>query len=97
MKTILTRIGRPIRRRLSLKVLIGGPLGAFAWSLSGAGVIAVLIWGIQTITIPLLIIKTTAWWLWGVGFLRQFNLRKHVMVAAERARTNGDRNTQGGS
>ncbi len=92
MKTILTRIGRAIRRRLSLKVLVGGPVGAFAWSLSGAGAIAVLIWGIKTIAIPLLIIKTTAWWLWGVGFLRQFNLRKQETIAAERAKANGDRN-----
>ncbi len=93
MKTILTRSGRAIRRRLSLKILVGGPVGAFAWSLSGAGAIAVLIWGIKTIAIPLLIIKTTTWWLWVVGFLRQFNLRKRAMDAAERAKANGDRNT----
>lgn len=82
-----------MRRKLSFKVLIGGPLGAFAWSLSGAGAIAVLIWGIKTIALPLLIIKTTTWWLWGIGFLRQFSLRKQVMDSAERAKANGDRNT----
>lgn len=93
MKTRLTSIGRAIRRKLSLRLLIGGPLGVFAWGLSGAGTIAVLIWGIKTVAIPLLILKTTTWWLWGVGFVRQFNLRKQTIHASKRAKINGDRST----
>ncbi|MCX8048905.1 MAG: hypothetical protein N3A55_04495 [Methylohalobius sp.] len=91
MKTKLIKIGRALRQRLSLKVLVGGPLGAFAWSLWGAGALAVLIWGLKTVAIPLLILKTTSWGLWGAGVLRQFNLRRQTMDADERD-ANGDQN-----
>ncbi len=92
MKTILTRFGRALRRKLSLKVLIGGPLGAFAWSVGGAGAIAVLIWGIKTVAIPLLILKTTSWGLWGAGVLHQLTLHRQVRRAAG-SKANEDQNT----
>lgn len=92
MKTILTKIGRAIRRRLSLKALIGGRIGAVAWGLSSAGAVAVLIWGIKTVAIPMLMLKTASWGLWGAGVLRQFQLRKTALDQTDRE-TNGDRNT----
>ncbi|MFN3918714.1 MAG: hypothetical protein ACK4JF_00305 [Methylohalobius sp.] len=92
MKTILIRLGRALRRKLSLKVLIGGPLGAFAWSVGGAGAIAVLIWGIKTVAIPLLVLKTTSWGLWGAGVLHQLTCRCRVRQAAK-SNANEDQNT----
>ncbi|GAB6067418.1 hypothetical protein JCM13664_07360 [Methylothermus subterraneus] len=76
IKTIATRIGRAVWRLG--KVVIGGPLGALAWSLGGAGVVAVLIWGFKTVAMPLLILKTTSWGLWGASVLRQFSGRRRA-------------------
>lgn len=54
-----------------LKVVIGGPLGALAWSLSGASALAVFIWGLQTVALPLLMLKTASWGIWGIGVFRE--------------------------
>jgi hypothetical protein len=53
-----------------IKVAIGGPLGVLAWSLSGAGAMAVVIWGLKTVALPLLMLKTASWSIWGFGVLR---------------------------
>ncbi len=81
-------IYRAIRRRLSLKVIVGGSAGVFAWSLSGAGVVAVAIWGLKTIAIPLLMLKTASWGIWGAGVLRQSHLRKQALDAEDKAAAN---------
>lgn len=54
-----------------LKVIIGGPLGVLAWGLSGAGAMAVIIWGLKTVALPLLMLKTASWSIWGFGVLRE--------------------------
>ncbi|BCX82821.1 hypothetical protein MIT9_P2409 [Methylomarinovum caldicuralii] len=76
MKERLRGYWRALRKRLSLKVLIGGPAGICAWSLSGAGALAVVIWGLKTIALPLLMIKTVSWGIWGAGVLHQSQQRK---------------------
>ncbi|BCX88720.1 hypothetical protein MIN45_P1089 [Methylomarinovum tepidoasis] len=82
MKERLRRYWRALRKRLSLKVLIGGPAGIFAWSLSGAGALAVVIWGLKTIALPLLMIKTASWGIWGAGVLHQSQRRKKRLEEA---------------
>ncbi|HEB78730.1 MAG TPA: hypothetical protein ENI90_09420 [Methylothermaceae bacterium] len=87
----LKKIVSAVRKRLSLRVLIGGPAGLFAWGLSGAGALAVLIWGLKTIAWPLLMIKTASWGIWSAGVLRESQLRKKAIEAAEHAARDGDR------
>lgn len=60
----------------ALRVAVGGPLGLVAWSLSGAGAMAVVVWGIQAVAIPLLMIKTASWGIWGWGVFRESKARK---------------------
>ncbi len=76
MKERLRRYWQALRRHLSLRVLIGGPAGIFAWSLSGAGALAVVIWGLKTIALPLLMIKTASWGIWGAGVLHESRRRR---------------------
>ncbi len=85
MKHTIITTYRAVRRRLSLKVIVGGSAGIFAWSLSGAGVIAVAIWGLKTIAIPLLMLKTASWGIWGAGVLRESHLRKQTLDAQDGA------------
>ena len=54
-----------------LRVAIGGPLGVLAWSISGASAMAVVMWGLKTVAIPLLMLKTASWGIWGFGVLRE--------------------------
>jgi hypothetical protein len=67
----------PVKQKLYrwLKILIGGPLGVLAWSVSGASAVAVLIWGIKTVAIPLLMLKTASWGIWGLGVIKESNRR----------------------
>lgn len=58
------------------RVAVGGPLGLVAWSLSGAGAMAVVVWGIKAVAIPLLMIKTASWGIWGFGVFRESRTRK---------------------
>jgi hypothetical protein len=57
------------------RVIVGGTWGLAAWSLSGAGAVAVVIWGIKAVAIPLLMIKTASWGIWGLGVLRESKVR----------------------
>lgn len=54
-----------------LRVIIGGPLGLLAWSISGASAVAVILWGLSTVALPLLMLKTASWGIWGFGVLRE--------------------------
>jgi hypothetical protein len=69
MKDTLPKLKRAVR------VLVGGSWGLVAWSLSGAGVIAVVLWGIETVAIPLLMLKTASWGIWGLGVFRESKMR----------------------
>jgi len=64
-------------RRL-LRVAIGGPWGVFAWSLSGASALAVVLWGLKAVAIPLLMIKTASWGIWGLGVIRESKARTPI-------------------
>ncbi|MGX2041309.1 hypothetical protein ACWJKU_14420 [Methylocaldum sp. MU1018] len=61
-------------RRL-LRVVIGGRWGVFAWSLSGASALAVVLWGLNAVAIPLLMLKTASWGIWGMGVIRESKAR----------------------
>ncbi len=58
------------------RVIVGGTWGVVAWCLSGVGAVAVVIWGIKAVAIPLLMIKTASWGIWGLGVLRESKIRK---------------------
>lgn len=68
---------KPITKKLLgwLKVIVGGPLGLLAWSVSGASAVAVLIWGLKTVAIPLLMLKTASWGIWGFGVMKESKAR----------------------
>jgi hypothetical protein len=55
----------------ALRVIIGGPLGVLAWAVSGASAVAVVLWGIKAVAIPLLMLKTASWGIWGFGVFRE--------------------------
>jgi hypothetical protein len=57
--------------KLPLRTLLGGPLGCLAWSISSASAIAIAIWGLEAVALPLLMLKTASWGIWGVGIARQ--------------------------
>lgn len=59
-----------------LKVIIGGPLGVLAWSLSGASAAAIVLWGIKTVALPLLMLKTASWGIWGFGVMKESKARR---------------------
>jgi hypothetical protein len=37
---------------------------------------AVVLWGIKAVAIPLLMVKTASWGIWGLGVFRESRLRK---------------------
>jgi len=53
------------------RVIVGGPMGIFAWSISGASAVAIFVWGLNTVAIPLIMLKTASWGIWGFGVLRE--------------------------
>ena len=59
-----------------IRIAIGGPLGLLAWSVSGASAVAIVIWGLKTVAIPLLMIKTASWGMWGLGVLKESKTRR---------------------
>ncbi len=61
------------------RVIIGGPLGIVAWGISGASAVAILMWGLSTVAIPLLMLKTASWGIWGFGVFRESKLRNKDM------------------
>lgn len=67
-----------IKQRLThwLRVAIGGPLGVLAWTISGASAMAVVMWGLNTVAIPLLMLKTASWGIWGFGVLKESKERR---------------------
>jgi len=58
-----------------LRVIIGGPLGILAWSISGMSALAIVLWGLKTVALPLLMLKTASWGIWGFGVLRESKTR----------------------
>ncbi len=65
----LTRWGR---------VIIGGPMGVVAWCISGASAVAILIWGLSTVALPLVMLKTASWGIWGFGVFKESKARLKV-------------------
>jgi hypothetical protein len=67
----------PIKQNILrwLRVIIGGPLGILAWTVSGASAAAILIWGLKTVAIPLLMLKTASWGIWGFGVMKESRAR----------------------
>jgi hypothetical protein len=59
-----------------VRVIIGGPLGIIAWSISGASALAIVVWGLKTVALPLLMLKTASWGIWGFGVLRESKTRR---------------------
>jgi len=53
------------------KVIVGGPMGVFAWGISGASAVAIFVWGLNTVALPLIMLKTASWGIWGFGVLRE--------------------------
>lgn len=58
-----------------LRVIVGGPVGLIAWGISGASAMAIVIWGLNTVAIPLLMLKTASWGIWGFGVFRESKTR----------------------
>jgi hypothetical protein len=58
-----------------VRVIVGGPLGLLAWSISGASALAIVVWGLKTVALPLLMLKTASWGIWGFGVLRESKTR----------------------
>jgi hypothetical protein len=57
------------------RVIVGGTWGLVAWSLSGLSAVAVVLWGIKAVAIPLLMVKTASWGIGGLGVLRESKVR----------------------
>lgn len=57
------------------RVAIGGPLGLLAWGISGASAAAIIMWGLSTVAIPLIMLKTASWGIWGFGVFRESKSR----------------------
>lgn len=57
------------------RVIVGGTWGVVAWSLSGLSAMAVVLWGLKAVAIPLLMVKTASWGIWGLGVLRESRTR----------------------
>lgn len=53
-------------------------MGLVAWSVSGASAVAIIIWGLQTVAIPLLMLKTASWGIWGIGVIKESKTRKLI-------------------
>lgn len=58
-----------------LKLVIGGPLGVLAWGISGASAVAIFVWGLKTVALPLIMLKTASWGIWGFGVVRESKLK----------------------
>lgn len=57
------------------RLIIGGPMGLLAWGISGASAVAIIIWGLSTVAIPLVMLKTASWGIWGFGVFRESKIR----------------------
>jgi len=61
------------------RIIVGGPLGLVAWGISGASAVAILMWGLSTVAIPLLMLKTASWGIWGFGVFRESKTRTALL------------------
>ena len=61
-----------------LRVVVGGRLGVLAWSISGASALAIIMWGLETVALPLLMLKTASWGIWGFGVMRESKMRSQA-------------------
>jgi hypothetical protein len=59
----------------AVRVIVGGTWGVVAWTLSGLSAMAVVLWGLKAVAIPLLMVKTASWGIWGLGVLRESKAR----------------------
>ena len=57
------------------RVAVGGPLGVLAWGISGGSALAIFLWGLNTVAIPLVMLKTASWGIWGFGVFRESKTR----------------------
>jgi hypothetical protein len=64
----------------AVRVVVGGTWGLVAWTLSGASALAVVLWGLKAVAIPLLMVKTASWGIWGLGVLRESKARNKSTV-----------------
>ncbi len=51
-------------------------MGIIAWGISGASAMAVVVWGLQTVALPLLMLKTASWGIWGLGVFRESRAKR---------------------
>ena len=73
-----------------VRVIIGGPMGLLAWGISGASAVAILMWGLSTVAIPLLMLKTASWGIWGFGVFRESKMRLREAEKPKPADRNSD-------
>jgi hypothetical protein len=53
------------------KALLGGRWGILAWGISGASAMAIVLWGLKTVAIPMIMLKTASWGVWSFGVLKE--------------------------
>jgi hypothetical protein len=69
-----------------IKIIIGGPLGIFAWSISAGTILIVFIWGLEKSAIALVAAKTVSWGIWGIGVIRH-QLSRSDSLKEQRGKT----------
>lgn len=72
------------------RVIIGGPMGFLAWCISGASAFAVFMWGLNTVAIPLIMLKTASWGIWGFGVFRESKSRARISRKEAKDVSKGD-------
>ncbi|HWP00277.1 MAG TPA: hypothetical protein VNL74_06585 [Methylococcus sp.] len=53
------------------KALLGGRWGILAWGISGASAMAIVLWGLKTVAIPMIMLKTASWGVWSFGVIKE--------------------------
>jgi hypothetical protein len=55
----------------NIKIIIGGPLGALAWSASAGSMLIIFFWGLEKSALAVIAVKTVSWGMWGFGVIRE--------------------------